>query len=86
MTISARIRQKVRGAGSASRFAWRGKPIQPSRKERRFEDKTFYRGFVLGSTGIEEGDCVFIRNSDAVDAEDVNSCDIARVVRCYDNG
>ncbi|XP_063883077.1 origin recognition complex subunit 1-like [Scylla paramamosain] len=86
MTLSARIRQKVRGAGRALRFAWQGKPIQPSLKERRFEDKTFYRGFILGSTEIEEGNCVFIRNADALDADDVNCCDIAKIVRCYDNG
>lgn len=29
---------------------------------------------------------MFVRNADAVDDDDVNSCDIAKIVRCYDNG
>lgn len=76
---------QVRGARKAVRFTWLGKPIQPSRKERRFESRTFYRGYSLGHIKIEEGDCVFIRNTDAED-DHASSCDIAKIIRCYDNG
>lgn len=45
----------------------------------------FFRGYSLGLIKIEEGDCVFIRNADAED-DHASSCDIAKIIRCYDNG
>lgn len=29
---------------------------------------------------------MFVRNADDDEEEDVSNCDIARIVRCYDNG
>ncbi|XP_042212573.1 origin recognition complex subunit 1-like [Homarus americanus] len=86
MTFSARIRLKMNGMRDASLFSWLGKPIEASRKERINRDKTFYSGFRLGRLSIYVSDCVYIRNADSPDPDSPDGCDIARIVRCYDNG
>ncbi|XP_045615281.1 origin recognition complex subunit 1 isoform X2 [Procambarus clarkii] len=86
MTLSARTRLKIKGEKSAVRFHWIGKPLEASRKDRLQRDKTFYSGFRLDRNTVYVGDCVYVRNADSPNPDSPEGSDIARIIRCYDNG
>lgn len=86
MTLSSRIRVKINGIRHLPRFDWLGKPVEASRKERLLGDRMYYNGFRLGRITVYAGDCVYVRNADSPDPDTPEGCDIARVIRCYDNG
>ncbi|KAK4296566.1 hypothetical protein Pmani_030959 [Petrolisthes manimaculis] len=86
MTLSARIRLKMIGKKANPKLKWLGESLLPTRKDRLRSDVTFYRGFCLGNIPVYEKDCVYIRNADSSDPDSPDGCDIAKVLRCYDNG
>ncbi|XP_071534634.1 origin recognition complex subunit 1 isoform X2 [Panulirus ornatus] len=86
MTLSERIRMKISGVKVSPQFKWIGAPVEASRRERLQRDKTFYKGFRLGPLTAYIGDCVYVRNADSPELDSPEGCDIARIMRCYDNG
>ncbi|XP_068215174.1 origin recognition complex subunit 1 isoform X2 [Palaemon carinicauda] len=40
----------------------------------------------MSGTSYRVGDCVYVQNEDASNPFDSEECDIARIVKCYDNG
>ncbi|KAK7076847.1 Origin recognition complex, subunit 1 [Halocaridina rubra] len=86
MVISERIRMKMTGRNHRKNFEWLGNPTEVSHKDRKYKEFAHYRGFLLSGVSFNVGDCVFVRNEDSTNPDDIEECDIARIMRCYDNG
>ncbi|KAK3878974.1 hypothetical protein Pcinc_016418 [Petrolisthes cinctipes] len=76
----------MKGMKANPKIKWLGESLLPTRKDRLRSDVMFYGGFCLGDIPVYENDCVYIRNADSSNPDSPDGCDIAKVLRCYDNG